>query len=73
MSEEKEKDKIQELKDGTIKFSGSLSNCNDLLREFGGCIGREGEAFFWKGKADKEDVFEIVEETRLIDTSYHSR
>ena len=51
---------IKELEDGSVEFTGSLEECNKLLKVFNGCIGRKEKDFFWKGESTISDVLAIV-------------
>lgn len=57
--EEEEVD-IKELEDGSVEFTGSLEDCNKLLKVFNGCIGRKEKGFFWKGESTIGDVLAVV-------------
>lgn len=57
---EEEEIDIKELEDGSIEFTGSLEDCNKLLKVFNGCIGRKEKEFFWKGESTISDVLAVV-------------
>lgn len=61
----------QERKDS--KFVGTLEECNELLKEHGGCMGKEGDNFFWKAPETVKTINKIIENITKDVSSYHKQ